>query len=172
MKRIASLILAAAITGCAASEAPNVESGREGLCLSCSTSRTEFVVGEKLPPPKVTIHNNSDTDINLIGPNIAVTATVVGCTLIQPDGSKVRMRIAMPTGRSPYDMPKRKLKARTTVDFAPGGIWQYKDEIGYQPYIFPREGIYEFRCEYEEVISNRITLVVKEKASGEGAERD
>lgn len=172
MKKTLLLILAAMVTGCAASEAPNVESDSEGLHLSCSTSRTEFLVGEKLPPPKVTIHNTSDTDIDLVGPNIAVTATVIRCTLTQPDASKVDMRIAMPTGRSPHDMPKGKVEARTKVDFTPSGVWHYKDGVGYEPYIFPRDGIYEFRCEYEEVISDTITLVVKEKAFGEGAERD
>ena len=128
----------------------------EGLCISCSLSRTEFTVGEKLPPPKVTIRNNTDKDIELIGPTI----TVIGCNLIQPDKTEIPMCIAMPTGLDPKKMPTRKLEARAKVDFTPEGIWYYKNEEGYEPYVFSEEGIYEIFCVYDDLTSNQIKLVV------------
>lgn len=159
MKTILSLILVATITGCVALEAPKVESDKEELQLSCSMTRTEFAVGQKLLPPKVMFRNNTDTDVDLIGP----TLSVVVCILIQPDKITVLMYIAMPTGRDPRQMPTRKLQARTTIEFTPGGIWYYKEGRGYEPYIFRQEGTYEFQCKYERLNSNTITIIVQKE---------
>jgi hypothetical protein len=122
--------------------------------------RTEFVVGEKLPPPKVTIRNNTDADVDLIGPTI----TVITCTLVQPDKTTIPMVIAMPTGVDPRRMPSRKLEARAEMDFTPGGIWHYDDKGGFQPYVFQQQGSYELNCDYEKLPSNTIVIAVRAKA--------
>jgi hypothetical protein len=130
---------------------------KEELQLTCSMTRTEFTVGEKLLPPKVTLRNNTDADIDLIGPTI----TVIACTLLQPDKTTVPMRIAMPTGRDPQRMPPRKLKAETMIELTAAGIWYYEEASGFEPYVFQKEGTYEFKCKYEEIISNIITITVR-----------
>jgi hypothetical protein len=127
-------------------------------------SETEFTVGDKLPPPKVTIWNNTDEDIMLIGPTI----TVIECILIQPDETRVSLCVAMPTGVDPKKMPPRKLEAQAKVDFTPRGIWHYEDEVGYEPFVFLQEGMYQFFCDYENLTSNRIELVVKKTSETEG----
>ena len=136
-------ILAAALAGCGASETSNTVPQK--LELSCSIPKTEFSVGQTLPPPKVTIHNGTDSGVDLIGPTI----TVIACTLVLPDRNEVRMCIAMPTGFDPRKMPARKLPSQTKIDFDPDGIWYYHDGIGYEPYLFSQEGTYEFFCQYE-----------------------
>ena len=141
---------------------------KEELQLSCSMTRTEFTVGEKLPPPKVTLRNNTDTDLDLIGPTI----TVIACTLVQPDKTTVSMCIAMPTGRDPRRMPPRKLKAGTTIELTPDGIWYYEEASGFEPYVFQQEGTYEFKCKYEELNSNTITITVKNNACEQAAPGD
>lgn len=168
MKTILLLILVATITGCGALEAPKVESEKEELQLSCSMTRTEFAVGQKLPPPKVMFRNNTDTDVDLIGP----TLSVVVCTLIQPDMTAVPMCIAMPTGRDPRQMPTRKLEARTTIEFKPGGIWYYQDGRGFESYVFQQEGTYEFQCKYEQLNSNTITITARKNATEQAAQPD
>lgn len=130
---------------------------KEELQLACLMTRTEFAVGEELAPPKATIRNNTDADVNLIGP----TNTVIVCTLVQPDKTEVAMCIAMPTGRDPRQMPPRKLKANTTIELKADGIWYYKDGSGFRPYVFQKEGTYKFWCEYEGLNSNIITITVK-----------
>jgi hypothetical protein len=62
-------------------------------------------------------------------------------------------------------MPPRKLKAGATIELTPAGIWYYEDGIGFKAYVFRQEGTYEFRCKYEELDSNRITITVRKKAS-------
>jgi hypothetical protein len=161
MKAILSLILVAAVTGCGMREAPKVDSDKEELQLACSMTRTEFTVGEKLPPPKVTFHNNTGADVDLIGP----TMTVIACSLVQPDKTAVSMCIAMPTGRDPREMPPRKLEAGATIELKPAGIWHYEDGIGFDSYVFRQEGTYEFNCKYEELSSNTITITVRNRAS-------
>ena len=161
MKTTLSLILVAIVTGCGASEAPKVQSEKGPLQLSCSMARTEFTVGEELPPPKVLLRNNTDADVDLIGPTI----TVIACSLVQPDKTTVPMCIAMPTGLDPRRMPPRKLKARTTMELTPNGIWHYQEPSGFEPYVFRREGTYEFKCKYEELNSNTITITVRKSAS-------
>ncbi len=131
---------------------------KEELQLTCSMTRTEFTVREELTPPKVTISNNTDADIDLIGP----TNTVIVCTLVQPDKTEVAMCVAMPTGRDPRQMPPRKLKANTTLELKADGIWYYEDGSGFRPYVFQKEGNYKFWCEYEGVHSNIITITVQE----------
>jgi len=157
MKTILSLILVAAVTGCGGSGAAKVEADKEELQLSCSMRRTEFCVGEELCAPKVTLGNNTDTDVDLIGPTI----TVIACSLVQPDKTAVAMYIAMPTGLDPRRMPPRKLKARTTIEFTPDGIWYYEEERGFEPYVFRHEGTYELKCTYEGLDSNTITITVR-----------
>lgn len=168
MKTILSLILVATVIGCGALEATKVESDKEELQLTCSMTRTEFAVGEKLLPPKVMFRNNTDTDVDLVGP----TLSVVVCTLLQPDKTAVPMYIAMPTGRDPRQMPTRKLEARTMIEFTPGGIWYYKEGRGYELYIFRQEGTYEFQCKYEQLNSNTITIHVKKSAYEPAAQPD
>lgn len=136
------------------------ESATERLQLRCAMARTEFAVGEKFPPPKVTIRNNGDADVDLVGPTIAVIA----CTLVQPDKTRTPMLVAMPTGLDRRRMPTRKLKARAEMEFTPGGIWQYGDRGGFQPYVFQQEGCYEFKCQYEGLISNTIAIAVRGRA--------
>ncbi len=130
------------------------------LQLVCSMTRTEFAVEEKLPPPKVTIRNNTNADVDIIGPTI----TVIVCTLVQPDKTIVPMCIAMPTGRDPRQMPPRKLKARTAIELTAAGIWYYEETSGFEPYVFQKEGAYEFKCKYEELNSNTITITVRKNA--------
>jgi hypothetical protein len=130
---------------------------REELQLACSMTRTEFAVGEKLPPPRVTLRNNTDANIELIGPTI----TVITCRLAQPDKTAVPMCIAMPTGRDPRRMPSRKLKAGTTIELTPTRIWYYEEASGFEPYVFRQEGTYEFECKYEELNSNTIIITVR-----------
>ena len=168
MKTILLVILIVTVTGCGASEADKAESDKEELQLACSMTRTEFAVGEKLPPPQVTIRNNTDTEVDLIGPTI----TVIACSLVQPDKTTVPMRIAMPTGLDPRRMPPRKLKAKTKIELTADGIWYYEDGIGFEPYVFRQEGTYEFGCEYEELNSNIITITVRKNASEPAAQPD
>jgi len=136
------------------------ESTKEKLELRCAMARTEFAVGEKLPPPKVTIRNNADADVDLVGPTI----TVIACALVQPDKTRIPMVIAMPTGLDPRRMPSQKLKAGAELEFTPGGIWHYDDKGGFQPYVFQQEGSYAFKCEYEGLTSNAIAVSVGGKA--------
>ena len=157
MKRILLLLLAVTLAGCRASQDPNTNMVTKELELSCSMTKTEFSIGEKLPPPKVTIRNGTDSDVNLIGPTI----TVIACTLVQPDKTTVRMCLAMPTGRDPRQMLPRILKSQEKIDFTPTGIWHYHDGIGYEPYSFSQEGAYEFFFQYEKLTSNVIKLDVK-----------
>ncbi len=135
------------------------ESAKEELQLRCAMARTEFAVGEELPPPKVTICNNGDADVDLVGPTI----TVIACTLVQPDKARISMVIAMPTGRDPRQMPSRKLKAGAEMELSPEGIWHYVDEGGFQPYVFQQEGSYAFSCQYEGLTSNAIAISVGAK---------
>ena len=114
-------------------------------------------MGQRLPPPKVTIHNGTDSGVDLIGPTI----TVITCTLVLPDRNEVRMCIAMPTGLDPRKMPARKLPSQTKIDFDPDGIWYYHDGIGYEPYLLSQEGTHEFFCQYEELTSNVIRFKVR-----------
>lgn len=130
---------------------------REELQLTCSMKQIGFAVGEKLPPPTVTLRNNTDADIDLIGPTI----TVIACRLVQPNKTTVPMCIAMPTGLDPRRMPPRKLKANTTIELKAAGIWYYREGSGFEPYFFQKEGTYEFWCKYEEVNSNIITITVR-----------
>jgi len=130
---------------------------KEELQLACSMTRTEFTVGEKLPPPTVTLRNNTDADIDIIGP----TLTVIACTLLQPDKTAVPMRIAVPTGRDPQRMPPRKLKAGTEIELTADGIWYCEEWGGFEPYVLQKEGTYEFQCKYEEVNSNIIRITVR-----------
>ena len=157
MKKILLLLLAATVAGCGAPQDSNTNTITKELELSCAMTKTEFSIGEKLPPPKVTIRNGTDSDVNLIGPTI----TVIACTLVQPDKTTVQMCLAMPTGRDPRQMPPRILKSQETIDFVPTGIWHYNDGIGYKPYSFSQEGAYEFFCQYEKLTSNVIKLNVK-----------
>ena len=133
------------------------ESAMEKLQLRCAMARTEFAVGETLPPPKVTIRNSADADVDLAGPTI----TVIACTLVQPDEARIPMVIAMPTGLGPGRMPSRKLKGGAEMEFTPRGIWHYVDERGFQPYVFRQEGPYAFTCQYEGVISSTIAVNVR-----------
>jgi hypothetical protein len=105
----------------------------------------------------VTINNSTGRAIELVGP----TDTVMACTLVEPDGIEVPMHIAMPTGRSPYDMPKRLLEAGAGLTFAPRGVWTYRDGSGFVPYIFSRAGTYGFSCQYEALTSNPVTFTVR-----------
>ncbi len=132
---------------------------KEELQLSCSMTRTEFSVGEKLVPPRVTIRNNTDSDFDLIGPTI----TVITCRLMQPDKTTIPMRIAMPTGLDPQRMPPRKLEAGTTIVLTAEGIWHYEEASGFEPYVFRQEGNYKFWCEYEQLNSNIITITVRKE---------
>jgi len=136
------------------------ESAKRELQLRCAMARTEFAVGDKLPPPKVTLRNNTGADVDLIGPTI----TVITCTLVQPDKARLPLVIAMPTGLDPGRMPSRKLKAGAEMEFTPGGIWYYDDEGGFQAYAFQQEGSYAFTCEYEGLTSNVIAISVGPKA--------
>ncbi len=133
------------------------ESAAEGLQLRCAMARTEFAVGEMLPPPKVTIRNSADADVDLVGPTI----TVIACTLVQPDKARIPMVLAMPTGRDPRQMPSQKLEAGAEMEFTPAGIWHYVDEAGFQPYVLQQKGPYTFTCEYEGLISNTIAIAVR-----------
>jgi hypothetical protein len=133
------------------------ESAMEELQLLCAMARTEFVVGETLPPPKVTIRNNGEADVDLVGPTI----TVIACTLVQPDNAGIAMVLAMPTGRDPRQMPSQKLKAGAAMEFTPEGIWHYVDEGGFQPYVFQHEGSYAFTCQYEGLTSKTIAITVR-----------
>ncbi len=164
MKTILSVILIAAMAGCGRPETPNVQSEEEELQLYCSLAQTEFAVGQKLLPPGVKIRNNTNADVDLIGP----TNTVIECTLAQPDGTAVLMRIAMPTGRDPRRMPPRKLKAKETIELRADGIWYYNEQSGFEPYIFRQEGTYEFGCKYEKLNSNIITITVSSVYPGPG----
>ena len=161
MKRIVSLIIVASLVGCGASEAEKAESGKGGLQLTCWMVRTDLVVGQELAPPKVTLRNNTDKDVELVGP----TETIIACSLIQPDKTKMAMCIAMPTGVDPRRMPTRKLKARATLELESEGIWYYQDGTGFEPYVFRQEGIYEFKCKYEELNSNTVTITVRKNGS-------
>ena len=100
-------LLGSMLIACAATSVPPSTPTRTTPRMSCALTKTGFSLGEELPPPVLTIDNVTAEDIELVGP----TDTVVGCTLVQPDGVEIPMRIAMPTGRSPYDMPKRLLEA-------------------------------------------------------------
>lgn len=157
MKKILLLLLAATVAGCGAPQDSNTNTITKELELSCAMTKTEFSIGEKLPPPKVTIRNGTDSDVDLIGSTISV----ILCTLVQPDKTTVEMCLAMPTGRDPRQMPPRILKSQEKIDFAPTGIWYYHDGIGYEPYSFSQEGAYEFFCQYEKLTSNVIKLEVK-----------
>ena len=44
------------------------------------------------------------------------------------------------------------------------GIWYYEQESGFEPYVFQKEGTYEFKCKYEKVSSNAITITVRKGA--------
>lgn len=136
------------------------ESAKERLQLRCAMARNEFAVGEKLPPPKVTIRSNGDADVDLVGPTI----TVIACALVQPDNTRIPMVIAMPTGVDPRRMPSRRLEAGAEMEFTPGGIWHYEDKGGFQPYVFQQAGCYTFTCQYEGVTSNAIAITVRGKA--------
>jgi hypothetical protein len=160
MKRIVSLIVVASLIGCGGSETDKAESGKEGLQITCWMGRTGFAVGQELGPPTVMLSNNTDKDVEVVGP----TETIIECSLIQPDKAKVAMCIAMPTGVDPRRMPTRKLKARATMELGPEGIWYYQDGTGFEPYVFRQEGIYEFKCKYEAVNSNIITITVRKNS--------
>jgi hypothetical protein len=67
----------------------------------------------------------------------------------------------MPTGLDPQRMPPRKLKAETMIELTAAGIWYYEEASGFEPYVFQKEGTYEFKCKYEEIISNIITITVR-----------
>lgn len=144
-----------------ASEAPNVQSDGEEVQLTCSMTKVEFEVGEKLPPPKVTVNNNTNDPVDLIGP----TLTVISCRLVQPDATIVRMCLAMPTGLDPRRMPRKKLEPKSKINFTPVGIWYLKDGRGYEPYVFMQEGTYKFQCHYEQLISNTLKLKVTKRPS-------
>ncbi|MFZ2655359.1 MAG: hypothetical protein WAX69_10575 [Victivallales bacterium] len=160
MKRIFIIFSILLVTGCGASEALTARTDKNKILeITCSMLKTEFIVGEELSPPTVTFHNDTDRDIKLIGPTI----TVIECTLVPPDKTKVRMCIAMPTGLDPRKMPHRILSAGTKIDFTARGIWYYTDKEGFIPYVFSQTGIYEFSCQYEGLTSSIIKLVIKEK---------
>ncbi len=137
-----------------------VESDKGELELVCSMERTKFAIGEKLPPPKVTIYNNTRADVNLIGP----TLTVIACTLVQPDKSIIPMYISMPTGLDPRRMPPRKLEEGKVIELTATGIWYYEQASGYRAYVFQKEGDYEFRCEYEGLNCSTIKITVRKNA--------
>lgn len=124
-------------------------------------ARAEFEVGEELPPPELTITNTSGRHVDLIGP----TLTVISSVLMQPDGNAVSMYLAMPTGRDPTSMPRRRLESGSSIDLAPRGIWYYEDGVGYEPYVFKLVGVHEFRCRYGEVSSNTLRLQVRDRSS-------
>jgi hypothetical protein len=124
--------------------------------MTCALPETALIVGEELPPPVVTIDNTTGKAIELVGP----TDTVIACILVQPDGAQITMRIAMPTGRSPYDMPKHRLEAGASLSFTPRGIWTYRDGYGFDPCVFSRAGTYHLSCQYEDLTSNTITVTV------------
>lgn len=142
-------------------EAPKMQFDGEGVQLTCSMTKVDFDVGEKLPPPKVTINNNTNDAVDLIGS----TLTVISCRLVQPDAAIVRMWLAMPTGLDPRRMPKRKLEPKSKIDFTPGGIWYLQDGRGYEPYVFMQEGIYKFQCQYEQLRYNTLKLKVTKRSS-------
>jgi hypothetical protein len=152
MKRIVSLIIVAGLCVCCEREA-----NKEELQLTCQMGQTSFVVGQELGPPKVRLRNNTDKDVELVG----ATETIIECSLIQPDKTTVSMCIAMPTGVDPRRMPPRKLRARATLELEAEGIWYYRDGIGFEPYVFQQEGIHKFKCNYEAVNSNIITITVR-----------
>lgn len=158
MNRILWLTLVISlVTGCTAPQAPDRDKVTQELTIACTMSRTEFAIGEGLPAPQITITNHTEDDVELVAP----TMTVITCTLIPPDKTGVPMQIAMPTGRSPYELPRQALEAHTRVDFAPGDIWFYKDGVGYEPYYFVHKGAHEFYCQYEDLTSNTISLLVE-----------
>ena len=141
------------------------DSGKDELQLTCWMGRTAFVVGQELGPPKIRLRNNTDKVVELIGP----TETVIECSLMEPDKSAVTMCIAMPTGVDPRRMPPRKLKARATLELEAEGIWYYQDGIGFEPYVFRQEGTHKFKCKYEAVNSNIITIIVRKNGSEKAA---
>jgi hypothetical protein len=150
-------LLFALVSGCTSPETPDRDKLAQELTISCALPKTDFAVGEGLPAPQITITNNTEADVELVAP----TMTVITCTLVLPDKTGLQMRIAMPTGRSPYDMPWQALDAPTRVDFAPSGIWFYIDGVGYEPYVFVHKGANEFYCQYEDLTSNTIPLLVE-----------
>ncbi len=161
LKSVCVLLLAAIISGCGRTEVSTPQADARGLQLTCSMTRAEFEVGEELPPPELTITNTTGRRIDLVGP----TLTVISSVLVEPDSGAVRMLLAMPTGRDPTSMPRRRLESGSSIDFAPRGIWYYEDAVGYEPYVFKLEGVYEFRCRYGEVRSNTLRLKVRDRSS-------
>nr|NIQ99665.1 hypothetical protein [Gemmatimonadales bacterium] len=141
---------------------------KEKLQLCCSMARTEFVVGEVLPPPKTTLRNNTDAAVDVIG----ATITVIGCTLVQPDKVVIPMYVAMPPGVDPLGMPSRELKAGAEATFTPVGIWLYEEGVGFRSYVFQQEGCYELKCHCGDATSNTIAITVRAKASASAAQSD
>ena len=72
------------------------------LKILISMKQKIFHVGNDMISPEIIFKNTSENDIKLIGP----TETVTYCVLEQPDHTKLRMYVAMPTGRDPFDFPK------------------------------------------------------------------
>ena len=168
MKKILSVILFIALAGCTGPYASELQSDkRGGLQLYCTMAQTKFAVGQELPPPNVKIHNGTLADADLVGP----TSTVIECMLVQPDKKAVFMYIGMPTGRNPWDMPSRRLKAGETIGLKADGIWYYNEQTGYEPYIFRQKGTYRFSCKYEKLNSNTVTITVGNVSTEQAEEK-
>jgi len=164
MRTAALLILAVIVAGCGSGERSAVHPDGSDVRLTCSMAGRSFQMGQELPPAELTITSTTDRPVDLIGP----TLSVISCTLLQPDGTPVELRLAMPTGRDPADMPKVRLGPGTSIDLTPAGIWYYRDGIGYEPYVFERPGTYEIHCRYEEARSNTLALEVHREPSRAG----
>jgi hypothetical protein len=57
-------------------------------------------------------------------------------------------------------MPTQTLKAQTEMDFTPDGIWFYLDDVGYEAFNFEKIGAYQLYCQYENLTSNTLDLVL------------
>jgi hypothetical protein len=167
VKPIALLLALAVVAGCESADVPDARPGGPGLVMTCSMTRLDLQTGDELPPPVVSITNRTDRPVDLIGP----TLTVVSCTLVEPRGGLVELRLAMPTGRDPADMPRTRLRPGASIRLTPGGIWYYGEGVGYEPYVFEHPGEYELRCRYEDVASNTLTLNVRGRPFDAGARR-
>jgi hypothetical protein len=157
VKAVTILLLAAIVAGCGPAGEPPARPDDSGLKLALSMPARDFRIGGELPAPRLAIINTAEEPIELIGP----TLTVVTGSLIEPDGTVVDLRLAMPTGRDPSAMPKRRLAPGMSIDFTPEGIWHYVDGAGYEPYVFAIEGTHRFWCRYETVASDTLTLTVR-----------
>jgi len=128
--------------------------------MNVEFSKQDYHVGERLVPPIIRFRNAGEEALELVGPIL----TVVGGAMADTAGNQINLAVAMPTGRDPYDFPRKRLHPGGTRSLQADQIAGWQSTTGYINYAhygLDTPGTYTISFMYEGVSSNTVTIRVR-----------